>query len=389
MWFVSLQDEHYEPIEEMTRRLDMCEDVQVLTARDGIRHLLDLFYVVDYLLIYNMLRQSPPTTPPTKTKKKRAKKLMNNAIRQKIDWKKAVMQRLTNLEQVNHADTIEELVQANILNEVNNQLPKFLPKAVSDYVKPRLERMVLDVMKKNLISLFKSSSILADTLSEYEIKAAKGDLDCTPSHHKRSHDDQDPLEDREGEKKGREGKKMLVGLRPRKESKEELPVQSLFNELVDVKDEPEEHELRNGSLLLFGKCIKKFLNKDKITKEDLEGPSFELIKKRFKNSVELEYNIEQCHLALTDKIDLAYIEGNKFHNDMSKPLPLAGPPDRKKIPISYFFNNDLEYLKYRNKEKTYVLSATKIKVARYEDEGNEKSDSVSMDSKYQKAQQRC
>ncbi|GKB98836.1 hypothetical protein Tco_0984973 [Tanacetum coccineum] len=47
------RDEHYEPIEEMTRRLDMCEDVQVLTTRDGIRRLLDSFYVVDYLLIYN------------------------------------------------------------------------------------------------------------------------------------------------------------------------------------------------------------------------------------------------------------------------------------------------------------------------------------------------
>ncbi|GKE49822.1 hypothetical protein Tco_1481080, partial [Tanacetum coccineum] len=173
--------------------------------------------------------------------------------------------------------------------------------------------------------------------------ATKGDLDCTPSQHKRSHDDQDPPKDREGEKKVREGKKMLVGFRPRKESKEELIVQSLFNELVVVEDEPEEHELINDSVLLFGKCMKKFLNKDKITKEDLE-----------------------------DKIDWANTKGNKFHNDLSKPLPLTSPPGRKKNPIIYFFNNDLEYLKYRNKKKVYVLSVTKIKAARYEDEGIEK-----------------
>ncbi|GKD69540.1 hypothetical protein Tco_1323630, partial [Tanacetum coccineum] len=135
--------------------------------------------------------------------------------------------------------------------------------------------------------------------------------------------------------------------------------------LVDAEEEPEEHELQNGSVVMFGKCMKKFLNKDKITKEDLEGPAFELLKKRFKNSGKLAYNLEQYHIALTDKIDWANPEGNRFHDDLSKPLPLVGPPGRKTIPISYFFNHDLEYLKYGNEEKKYALSVTKIKVARY------------------------
>nr|GEU39236.1 hypothetical protein [Tanacetum cinerariifolium] len=38
------------------------------------------------------------------------------------------MLRLTNLEQRNTADVIEESVQSNLLNEVRKQLPKFLPK---------------------------------------------------------------------------------------------------------------------------------------------------------------------------------------------------------------------------------------------------------------------
>ncbi|GKD36273.1 hypothetical protein Tco_1251782 [Tanacetum coccineum] len=103
---------------------------------------------------------------------------------------------------------------------------------------------------------------------------------------------------------------------------------------------------------MFRKCIKKLLNKDKITKEDLEGPVFELLMKRFKNNVELKYNLEQCHLALTDKIDWANPEGNRFHDDLTKPLPLVGPPSRKTIPTSYFFNRDLAYFKYGNKEKS-------------------------------------
>ncbi|GKB81382.1 hypothetical protein Tco_0948277, partial [Tanacetum coccineum] len=92
----------------------------------------------------------------------------------------------------------------------------------------------------------------------------------------------------------------------------------------------------------------------KITKEDLKSSTFELLKKRFKNSVELEYNMEKCHLALTNKIDWANPEGNRFNLDLRKPLPLVGPLGRNKIPISYFFNHVLEYLKYGNEEDTYA-----------------------------------
>ncbi|GKC18281.1 hypothetical protein Tco_1020431 [Tanacetum coccineum] len=102
---------------------------------------------------------------------------------------------------------------------------------------------------------------------------------------------------------------------------------------------------------MFGNYMKKFFNKDKITKEDLEDPAFELLKNRFKNSIELEYNLEQCHLALTNRIDWTNLEGKRFHNDLSKPLPLTRPPGRKFIPTKYFFNNYLEYLRHENKEK--------------------------------------
>ncbi|GJU01434.1 hypothetical protein Tco_1111772 [Tanacetum coccineum] len=155
------------------------------------------------------------------------------------------------------------------------------------------------------------------------------------------------------------------------DAEEPRQVEEQENELVDAEEEPEEHELLNGSVVMFGKCMKKLLNKDKITKEALEGSAFELLQKRFKNSVDLEYNLEHCHLALTDKIDRANPEGHRFHGDLSKPLPLVGPLGRKTIPISYFFNRDLEYLKYGNVEKKYDLSVTKIKAARYKQEGIE------------------
>ncbi|GJV30886.1 hypothetical protein Tco_1391286 [Tanacetum coccineum] len=312
---------------------------------------------------------TPPANPPTRTKKKRTKTLLRKAIEKKNDWKKAVMQRLTNLEQGNHAEAIEELVQVNVINKVNNQLLKFLPKAFSNYVKPRLERTVLD----------RSRSFLAHDKHLELDNTLINSMDV----------DESAAKDREGEKNRKRRRKDAGGssskkskaqdeyshyergddaIEPRHEEEIEHEVQS---ELVDAEEEPKENELINGYVVIFGKCVKKFHNKDKITKEDLKGQAFELLKGIFKNSVELEYNMEQCYLALTDKIDLTNPKGDRFHYDVSKLLPLVGPPGRKKILISYFFNHDLEYLKYGNEEKRYALSVTKIKAARYENEGIE------------------
>ncbi|GJY37156.1 hypothetical protein Tco_0422534 [Tanacetum coccineum] len=81
--------------------------------------------------------------------------------------------------------------------------------------------------------------------------------------------------------------------------------------------------------------------------------------------------MDQCYLALTDKIDWINPEGDRFHHDLSKLLPVTGPPGKKRIPVSYFFNHDLEYLMHGTKEKMYALSVTKIKATRYKDEGIE------------------
>nr|GEU99441.1 hypothetical protein [Tanacetum cinerariifolium] len=128
---------------------------------------------------------------------------------------------------------------------------------------------------------------------------------------------------------------------------EELPEQSWFNELVDVEKDSWEHELQIGSRVMFSKSMKNSLNKDKITKEDLEGPAFEFLKNMFKNSIKLEYNKEKCYLAMTDIIDWPNPEGDRFYIDLSKPLPLEGPPGRKTIPMRYFFNKELTHV-FRN-----------------------------------------
>nr|GEX51853.1 hypothetical protein [Tanacetum cinerariifolium] len=59
-------------------------------------------------------------------------------------------------------------------------------------------------------------------------------------------------------------------------------------------------------------------------------------------------------------------EGDRYTFDLSKALPLQGRPGHLTIATDYFFNNNLEYLKYFDPERTYTTSITKSKVARFE-----------------------
>ncbi|GKB26467.1 hypothetical protein Tco_0865868 [Tanacetum coccineum] len=62
--------------------------------------------------------------------------------------------------------------------------------------------------------------------------------------------------------------------------------------------------------------------KDKITRASLEGPMFKLLNGTYKNNIELEYHMEQCYLALSDKLDWTNPEGDRCPFDISKPIPL-------------------------------------------------------------------
>ncbi|GKD87936.1 hypothetical protein Tco_1359090 [Tanacetum coccineum] len=81
--------------------------------------------------------------------------------------------------------------------------------------------------------------------------------------------------------------------------------------------------------------------------------------------------MEECHLLLTDEIDLVNLEGNRVVPDVRKPLPLGGPPGQVTIQTQYFFNKDLEYLVSGDKERRNALSTSKLKAAYYPDFGLE------------------
>ncbi|GJW68803.1 hypothetical protein Tco_0123227 [Tanacetum coccineum] len=76
--------------------------------------------------------------------------------------------------------------------------------------------------------------------------------------------------------------------------------------------------------------------------------------------------MEEFHKLLTDQVDDAILRYN-----VSKPLPLGGDPGYVTIQLDFFFNKDLEYLRYDCKIGRSALSISKMKAAYYLDVGLE------------------
>ncbi|GJV63236.1 hypothetical protein Tco_1474064 [Tanacetum coccineum] len=74
---------------------------------------------------------------------------------------------------------------------------------------------------------------------------------------------------------------------------------------------------------------------------------------------------------LEDQIDWTNPEGDQVRIDINRPLPLSGPPRHVTIQTQFFFNKDLDYLRYGSKGSRQALSISKMKVACYHDFGLE------------------
>nr|GEY02050.1 E-beta-farnesene synthase [Tanacetum cinerariifolium] len=114
----------------------------------------------------------------------------------------------------------------------------------------------------------------------------------------------------------------------------------------------------------------RFCKKQGITElkpQDLEGLAFDLVKVFHPNVIHLQYQMEECHKPLTKKVDESIIKYN-----VSKPLPLGGPPGQVTIQFDFLFNKYLEYLRYGSKGGRPALSILKMKATYYLDVGLEK-----------------
>ncbi|GKE40072.1 hypothetical protein Tco_1463477 [Tanacetum coccineum] len=110
-------------------------------------------------------------------------------------------------------------------------------------------------------------------------------------------------------------------------------------------------------------------NIDNLTQDHLVGPAFNLLKGTCRSRVELEYNIEECYKAVTNRLDWNNPEGKKYPFDLSKPLSLIMDRGRQVVPVDYFINNNLEYLRGGSSSRKYTTFTTKTKAAKYDIQG--------------------
>ncbi|GJR38514.1 hypothetical protein Tco_1214198 [Tanacetum coccineum] len=118
---------------------------------------------------------------------------------------------------------------------------------------------------------------------------------------------------------------------------DDQPEQPWFNDLVSAQKDPLTFDELMATLIDFSKFAKNRLKLENITKADLVGPVYTLLKCTYQSNIELEYNMEECN-------KVVYVI----------------------LALEYFFNNDLEYLKSIDSERKYTTLITNTKAARYE-----------------------
>ncbi|GKE90850.1 hypothetical protein Tco_1571945 [Tanacetum coccineum] len=170
----------------------------------------------------------------------------------------------------NVSEAFEKSVQAKVLTEIKKLLPTHIPNVIVNYVRPRLNTSMLEVMKTNQINLFTQSSTSTDDLSYMDLKIKllnriysnksnethtthqqlydtlyesitldQDALDAQGaelSFHKRSHDNQDQPNNRKGENKKK--RRMDVG-EPSSRSSRRNRSLSIYNEEMTAQGGPE------------------------------------------------------------------------------------------------------------------------------------------------------
>ncbi|GKB02921.1 hypothetical protein Tco_0831010 [Tanacetum coccineum] len=115
------------------------------------------------------------------------------------------------------------------------------------------------------------------------------------------------------------------------------PENNWTNTYATTYQVPAENKLQRKTydIRSFIKWFCRRIGKKKLCKADLEGPAFNLVKAFHKNSVFLQFQMDECHKLLTNKVDLVNPEGYQILQNIYEPLPLGGPPGQVKSKCDY------------------------------------------------------
>ncbi|GKA15985.1 hypothetical protein Tco_0695732 [Tanacetum coccineum] len=167
-------------------------------------------------------------------------------------------------------------------------------------------------------TLYKSTTLDQDAL---DAQAAQS------SFHKRSHDNQDAPNNREGENKKKRrnnvGEPSSRSSRRNRSSvvivQDDTPTMQPLDQadiLIQKHSKPKRFPKKSGpSTIAIAKKFKELIQKDELTIVDLEGAGLERIKVQYNIDVELEYHVSQLKATVLSKAQWNIDEG-----DVSKPI---------------------------------------------------------------------
>ncbi|GKA28820.1 hypothetical protein Tco_0715065 [Tanacetum coccineum] len=139
------------------------------------------------------------------------------------------------------------------------------------------------------------------------------------------------------------------------------------SQVAYAEEPPTSFDELNDTSFDFSTFVINWLKILNLTQEIMVGPVCNLLKGTCKCIMELEYHLEECSKATTERLDWHNPENKPYPFDLRKPLPLIQDHrGRQIIPEDYFINKDLEYLKGGDLIRRYSTSVTKIKAVTYE-----------------------
>ncbi|GKC49514.1 hypothetical protein Tco_1072259 [Tanacetum coccineum] len=303
----------------------------------------------------------PTTYPQPSSLQAKAKKLMQKVKKNtgKINFKKAVAQKFREYDQklealtnFNVSEAFEKAVQARVLTEIKKLLPTHIPKAITNYVRPRLNTSVLE-----------DSPINREGENKKKRQKDVGEPSSRSSRRNKSpviHAQADtpamqPL-DQEDEYVRKhpypEWFPKKSGLAKRRTTWFDLLLKSDINQ--------NENHILGPSTVAIAKKLKAIIQKDELTIADLEGAGLERLKQQYQNDVELEYHVSKLKAAV-----LTEAKWNSDEDEVSKPRTFERHMSKNTKPHPSFYNNDFYYLLCLSIEEKYTTSITKHYAARY------------------------
>nr|GEX48660.1 hypothetical protein [Tanacetum cinerariifolium] len=216
-------------------------------------------------------------------------------------------------EKIEYIKLVDSTARTIFKEEVNAQLPQILPQVISDVVTPVIKKNVTDSLETVVLtrssSQPQSSYEAAATLSEFEltkilIDKIKKNKSCDVVDYKRELYD------------------ALVKSYNTDKDIFESYGETWISQVAHVEGPPTSFDEFNDTSFDFSAFVMNRLIISNLIQEILVGVAFNLLKGTCKSITELEYHLEECSKATTERLDRHNPKNKPYSFNLRKPLSL-------------------------------------------------------------------